>query len=53
MDNEHKKVSFRMDVDTYNRLQEVAKEKYLSVSAYIRKTIDKSIESEEKENELS
>lgn len=37
---EYKKISFRVDEDTYIRLQEEAKIQYLSVSAYIRKCLD-------------
>ena len=36
---EYKKISFRVDGDTYTRLQEEAKQQYLSVSAYIRKCL--------------
>ena len=37
---EYKTVSFRVDEVTYNALQTLAKENYLSVSAYIRKCLD-------------
>ena len=53
MSNEHKKVSFRIDVETFDRLKEVAQKNYLTVSAFIRKTIDKCIEREVHDNELS
>ncbi len=41
---EYKKISFRVDEDTYNKLQEHAKMQYLSLSAYIRKNLDLQLE---------
>lgn len=49
---EYKKISFRVDESTYNELQEHAKVRYLSLSAYIRKCLDFQLEQEDKENEL-
>lgn len=49
---EYKKISFRVDEATYNELQEHAKVRYLSLSAYIRKCLDFQLEQEDKENEL-
>ncbi len=49
---EYKKISFRVDEATYNELQENAKVRYLSLSAYIRKCLDFQLEQEDKENEL-
>lgn len=37
---EYKKVSFRVEEEIYNILQEEARKQYLTVSAYIRKCID-------------
>lgn len=48
---EYKKISFRVDEDTYNRLQEHAKLQYLSVSAYIRKYLDIQLQKEDSNNE--
>ena len=44
---EYKKISFRVDEDTYNRLQEHSKMQYLSVSAYIRKYLDLQLKKED------
>lgn len=44
---EYKKISFRVDEDTYIRIQEHAKLQYLSVSAYIRKYLDLQLDKEE------
>lgn len=44
---EYKKISFRVDEDTYNRLQEHSKLQYLSVSAYIRKYLDLQLQKED------
>lgn len=46
---EYKKISFRVDKDTYNRLQSYAKKEYLSLSAYIRKYLDLQITKEEEQ----
>ena len=37
---EYKRISFRVDEDTYKKLHTCAKLNYLSVSAYIRKYLD-------------
>lgn len=52
MDKEFKKVSFRIDVDTFNDLQQEAEKQYLSVSAYIRKQLDKELYKEGNADEL-
>ena len=53
MNNEtYKKVSFRLDTRTFNELQLQAKSGYLSISAYIRKLLDKELYQEESNNEL-
>ena len=53
MDNEtYKKVSFRLDTRTFNDLQLQAKSDYLSISAYIRKLLDKELYQEANKNEL-
>lgn len=44
---EYKKISFRVDEETYNRLQEHSKLQYLSVSAYIRKYLDLQLQKED------
>ena len=49
---EYKKISFRVDEETYNKLQEYAKGEYLSLSAYIRKDLDLQLYKEENKNEL-
>ncbi len=46
---EYKKISFRVDEDTYNRLSSYAKKEYLSLSAYIRKYLDLQITKEEEQ----
>lgn len=48
---EYKKISFRVDEDTLNRIQEQAKSQYLSVSAYIRKCLDLQLKKEGYSNE--
>lgn len=48
---EYKKISFRVDEDTLNRIQEQAKSQYLSVSAYIRKCLDLQLKKEGCSNE--
>lgn len=50
---EYKKISFRVDEDTYNRLQEHSKSQYLSVSAYIRKYLDLQLQKEDSLNDTS
>ena len=53
MNNEtYKKVSFRLDTRTFNELQLQAKSDYLSISAYIRKLLDKELNKGESNNEL-
>lgn len=49
---EYKKISFRVDEETYNKLQEYAKGEYLSLSAYIRKYLDLQLYKEDRKNEL-
>ena len=49
---EYKTISFRVDEETYNALQEHARVQYLSLSAYIRKTLNKQLELEDTANEL-
>lgn len=48
---EYKKISFRIEEDTFNRLQEQAKMQYLSVSAYIRKCLDLELNKEVSSND--
>lgn len=48
----YKKISFRIDEDTYHKLQELAKREYLSLSAYIRKYLDLQLDKEDNKNEL-
>ena len=43
---EYKTISFRVDEDTYNELQEHAKAQYLSLSAYIRRTLNAQLDKE-------
>lgn len=50
---EYKKISFRVDEDTYNRLQEHSKLQYLTVSAYIRKYLDLQLQKEDLLNDES
>ena len=47
----YKKISFRVDEETFNKLQEHAKMQYLSVSAYIRKYLDIQLQKEEDKND--
>lgn len=49
---EYKTISFRVDEPTYNELQEAAKVRYLSLSAYIRMALDLQLDKEECVNEL-
>lgn len=49
---EYKTISFRVDELTYNALQTHAKERYLSLSAYIRKCLDNQLDKEETDIEL-
>lgn len=48
---EYKKISFRVNEDTYRLLQEKAKLEYLSVSAYIRKYLDLQLYKEVNKND--
>lgn len=41
-----KKITFQVDEDTFNLIQEVAKNQYLSMSAYIRRAVDKALTQE-------
>ena len=52
MEKEYKKVSFRLDANTYNDLCKQAEYQYLSVSAYIRKFLEKELYKERYQNEL-
>ena len=52
MEKEYKKVSFRVDVNTYYDLFNEAERQYLSVSAYIRKQLEKELYREDNYNEL-
>lgn len=48
---EYKRISFRVDEDTYNKLHTCAKLNYLSVSAYIRKCLDLQLQKEDLNHE--
>lgn len=48
---EYKKISFRIDDETHDRILKLAKNQYLSVSAYIRKCIDLQLQKEDNSNE--
>ena len=50
---EYKKISFRVDEDTYNKLQVHSRLQYLSVSAYIRKYLDLQLQKEGELNDTS
>lgn len=50
---EYKKISFRVDEDTYNKLQVHSRLQYLSVSAYIRKYLDLQLQKEDSLNDTS
>lgn len=39
----YKKITFQVDEDTFNLIQEIAKNQYLSMSAYIRRAVDKAL----------
>ena len=52
MEKQYKKVSFRIDNAVYNDIANEAERQYLSVSAYIRKQLEKELYQEEKEVEL-
>lgn len=49
---DYKTISFRVDNNTYNYLQECAKEQYLSLSAFIRKSLDSQLDQEVRNIEL-
>lgn len=51
MKTEYKKVSFRMNATTVSELQKIAEKEYLSLSAYIRKQLEDSLQKEVKTNE--
>lgn len=44
---EYKKITFRTDTFTADRIEEQAKKQYLTVSAYIRKCVDIQLDKEE------
>lgn len=52
MEKEYKKVSFRLDANTYNDLCKQAEYQYLSISAYIRKFLEKELYKENYQNEI-
>lgn len=43
MEKQYKKVSFRIDTTIYNDIAREAERQYLSVSAYIRKQLEKEL----------
>lgn len=45
-----KKITFQVDEDTFNLIQEVAKSQYLSMSAYIRRAVDNALSQEVSNN---
>lgn len=49
-EKEDKKITFRVDTETFNLIQEVAKKHYLTVSAYIRKNLDLALSQEVSNN---
>lgn len=52
MKQDMKKITFFLPNNTYELINNTAKEQYLSLSAYIRKAIDTYIRQEKTENEL-
>lgn len=42
----YKKITFQVDETTFNLIQEVAKNQYLSMSAFIRRAVDKALSQE-------
>lgn len=53
MNNEqYKRLSFRLSSDTFDDLQKEAELQYLSVSAYIRKVLDKELYNKENSNDV-
>lgn len=46
----YKKITFQVDEETFNLIQEVAKNQYLSMSAYIRRAVDKALSQEVSSN---
>lgn len=45
MNDEYKKVSFRISKEIYDKICLIASSDYLSLSAYIRKELEKSLDS--------
>ena len=52
MEKQYKKVSFRIDTSIYNDIAREAERQYLSVSAYIRKQLEKELNQEDLQNEI-
>lgn len=52
MDKQYKKVSFRIDTSIYDDIASEAERQYLSVSAYIRKQLEKELYQEDNTDEL-
>ena len=52
MEKQYKKVSFRIDTSIYDDIASEAERQYLSVSAYIRKQLEKELYQEDNQNEL-
>lgn len=52
MEKQYKKVSFRIDTSIYDDIASEAERQYLSVSAYIRKQLEKELYQEDSKNEL-
>lgn len=49
---EYKKITFRIDMDTYELLQEYAIKQYLTLSALIRKYVDTELTKEILQNDI-
>ena len=52
MDKQYKKVSFRIDTSIYDDIASEAERQYLSISAYIRKQLEKELYQEDDYDEL-
>ena len=51
MTQEGRRITFRIREDTVEQLQKVAEKNYMSMSAYIRRSIDNSLQQEVEDND--